>query len=61
LIVTHSVVIKVLLAYFKGLNIEQLWNPPYIHDTSLSIVEIGNGTKRLVLEGDTGHLSSKKT
>ncbi|UOY92309.1 histidine phosphatase family protein [Ectobacillus sp. JY-23] len=55
LIVTHSVVIKCLLAIFKNASIEQLWDPPYIHDTSLTMVEVDEVGYRVLLEGDLSH------
>jgi broad specificity phosphatase PhoE len=55
LIVTHSVVIKTLLAYFKNLPLERLWEPPFIHDTSLTVVELWEEGSRIVLEGDLSH------
>jgi broad specificity phosphatase PhoE len=58
LIVTHSVVIKCLYSFFKNSPIETLWDPPYIHDTSLTIVEMSENGFKLVLEGDTSHLKS---
>jgi len=59
LLVTHSVVIKVLLAIFKDLPIEKIWEPPFIHDTSLTVVEMINGTAQIVLEGDLTHRQDK--
>lgn len=50
LIVTHSVAIKCLY-----LPVESLWDPPFIHDTSLSIVEVSNDGFLILLEGDTSH------
>lgn len=58
LIVTHSVVIKCLYSFFKNSPIETLWDPPYIHDTSLTIVEMDENRFKLVLEGDTTHLEA---
>lgn len=58
LIVTHSVVIKCLYSFFKNSPIETLWDPPYIHDTSLTIVEMNKDGFKLVLEGDITHLQS---
>ncbi|KGM44664.1 histidine phosphatase family protein [Neobacillus niacini] len=58
LIVTHSVVIKCLYSFFKNTPIETLWDPPYIHDTSLTIVEMADNGYKLVLEGDITHLQS---
>jgi broad specificity phosphatase PhoE len=58
LIVTHSVAIKCLYSFFKNSPIETLWDPPYIHDTSLTIVEMNENGFKLVLEGDISHLES---
>lgn len=55
LVVTHSVFIKVLLANCKNLSLEELWSPPFIHDTSLTIIEIKNGEIEISLEGDISH------
>jgi len=70
LIVTHAVIVKVIMAIFKGLSIEKLWEPPFIHGTSLSIVEIDTCKKdidsedffesikaRVIIEGDISHVS----
>ncbi|MDI2588521.1 histidine phosphatase family protein [Psychrobacillus sp. NEAU-3TGS] len=55
LIVTHSIVIKTLLAFFKDYPLEKLWEPPYIKDTSLTIVELSGKENNIVLEGDLSH------
>jgi broad specificity phosphatase PhoE len=55
LIVTHSVVIKTLCAYFKNLPLDKLWEPPFIHDTSLTIVELIEKESNIVMEGDLKH------
>lgn len=60
LIVTHSVVIKCLLNLFKNSNIENLWDPPYIHDTSLTIVELNKTGNKIILEGDLSHRKNSK-
>ncbi|WP_078596557.1 histidine phosphatase family protein [Evansella clarkii] len=55
LIVTHSAVIKMLSAIFKELPLEKLWDPPYIHDTSLTIAEIDGRGCNIIIEGDISH------
>ncbi|MGE8203011.1 histidine phosphatase family protein [Heyndrickxia sp. NPDC080065] len=55
LIVTHSVVIKMILALFKNTPLEKLWDPPFIHDTSLTVIEMSGNGNRIVLEGDISH------
>jgi probable phosphoglycerate mutase len=56
LIVTHGVVLKTIHSYFKNLPMERLWDPPFIYDTSLTIVEIEEGNINIVLEGDISHI-----
>ncbi|WP_416828475.1 histidine phosphatase family protein [Ectobacillus polymachus] len=55
LVVTHTVVIKYLLAYFKDIPLEKLWDPPYIHDTSLTVIERNGEMNQVMLEGDHSH------
>ncbi|WP_151735687.1 histidine phosphatase family protein ['Paenibacillus yunnanensis' Narsing Rao et al. 2020] len=55
LVVTHTVIIKVLMAYFEGRVMEKLWDLPYIHPTCLCRVDITDGTAEIVLHGDISH------
>ncbi|WP_150272226.1 histidine phosphatase family protein [Paenibacillus tepidiphilus] len=55
LIVTHTVIIKVLMAYFEGRAMEKLWDLPYIHPTCLCRVDITDGVPEIVLHGDISH------
>ncbi len=45
LIVTHAVIVKTIMAIFKGIPIEKLWEQPFIYGTSMSIVEIDNDSE----------------
>jgi probable phosphoglycerate mutase len=56
LIVTHGVILKTIHSYFKNLPMEKLWDPPFIYDTSLTIVEIENGNYNIAVEGDISHI-----
>jgi probable phosphoglycerate mutase len=56
LIVTHGVVLKTIHSYFKNLPMERLWDPPFIYDTSLTVVEVENGISKIVVEGDISHI-----
>jgi probable phosphoglycerate mutase len=58
LIVTHSVLIKCLYSFIRNTSIETLWDPPYMHDTSLTIVEMNENGFKLGLEGDISHLET---
>jgi len=60
LIVSHSVFLKSLMMYVKGKEVKDLWAPPYVNDTSLTILEIEDNTYKVVVEGDVTHLDSIK-
>ncbi|MNI09290.1 Phosphoserine phosphatase 1 [compost metagenome] len=55
LIVTHTVVIKVLMAYFEERAMEKLWDLPYIYPTCLCRVDFTDGMAEILLHGDTSH------
>ncbi|NLP13977.1 MAG: histidine phosphatase family protein [Clostridium sp.] len=56
LIVTHAVVLKTLYMILKNLDLKDLWNPPFMKDTSLTIVEVIGNKVKIILEADTSHL-----
>ncbi len=56
LIVTHGVVLKTIHSYFKNLPMHRLWDPPFIYDTSLTIIEIEDGSHEIAVEGDISHI-----
>lgn len=60
LIVTHSVLIKCMYSFFKNASIETLWEPPFIHDTSLTIVEMNENGYEIVVAGDISHRETVK-
>ncbi len=51
----HSIVIKTLMAFFKDYPLEKLWEPPFIQDTSLTIVELNGKERNVVIEGEDGN------
>jgi len=55
MIVTHSVVVKLLMAHFENRLLKDLWKSPYIHPVSLCQIKIANDQPSIVLHGDTGH------
>jgi len=55
LIVTHGVVIKSLYLICRKSPLEEVWNPPFIYGTSLTIIEIHDGVTKLLLEGCIDH------
>ncbi len=44
--------------YVKG--VKDLWTPPYVHETSLTILEIKGNAYKVVVEGDVTYLDSIK-
>lgn len=57
LLLTHAVTLKTIMAHFEGRPIEKIWDPPYIYNTSVSLIQIENGQSSIVLYGDTSHLA----
>lgn len=58
-LVSHTVTLKVIMAYFEMRGLAQLWNPPYFHPTCLSIVEIVNNEPHIRLHADTSHFEDE--
>lgn len=56
LIVTHTITLKHIMGMWDGKALEALWTEPFIHQTSLSVVEIEEGKGRILLYGDRSHL-----
>ncbi|MED3552449.1 histidine phosphatase family protein [Cytobacillus praedii] len=55
LVITHGVVLKTLYLLCRNAPIDRLWDPPFMHGTSLTIVKLHNGKKELMLEGCMAH------
>lgn len=55
LIVTHTVFLKGLLLHVKGKTITNIWDPPFMHGTSLTVLEIEGENCHVRMEGDTSH------
>lgn len=58
LLVTHTVVIKAIYAIVKGYEIKDFWNPPYIKNTCVTILECNEDNYRFILEADTSHVEN---
>lgn len=55
LIVTHAAALKLIMSFFEGKSLADLWNPPFLHSTALCKV-VWDGEHTLVeLHGDTSH------
>lgn len=55
LIVTHTVIIKTIMAYFEQRAPSELWDPPFIHQTCLNVIEVTDDQIDIILHGDTSH------
>ncbi|MNO68190.1 Phosphoserine phosphatase 1 [compost metagenome] len=55
LIVSHTVVVKLIMAYFENRPMSRLWDLPYIHPTCLCKVEITDSVPNIILHGDISH------
>jgi probable phosphoglycerate mutase len=57
LIVTHSVVIKTIVAYFMKYPMEKLWTSPLIYDTSVTLLNAEKGQGNIETVGDISHIA----
>ncbi|MFD2328180.1 histidine phosphatase family protein [Cohnella sp. GCM10020058] len=55
LIVTHTVVVKLIMAHFEKIPLKEMWNSPYIHPASLCKVVIESSNAEVMLHGDIKH------
>lgn len=55
LVVAHGLVVKVLMGYFEERELKDIMKGKHIEQTSLSIVEIDNGTPNILAYADTSH------
>lgn len=60
LIVTHTVVVKLLMAHFEQRSMDRLWDLPYIHPTCLSKIEIAGEVPTIILHGDVSHYRAEQ-
>ena len=57
LIVTHGVTLKLIMSYFEKRSLENLWEPPYILNTSVSLIAFENDEASIALYADTSHIA----
>lgn len=56
LIVSHTVVIKAIYLIIKNYPLEDFWNPPFMYDTCLTVLEVQDRKIEVTLEADISHL-----
>jgi broad specificity phosphatase PhoE len=59
LIVTHTVVIKLLMTHFEHRSLTQLWDLPYIHPVCLCHLRVENDETTIILHGDISHYQTQ--
>lgn len=55
LVVTHGATLKCFMSYVRNISIKDLWEPPYIHQTSLTKIEVDNKKMKVIMYADTSH------
>nr|WP_227492993.1 MULTISPECIES: phosphoserine phosphatase 1 [Bacillus] len=55
LIVSHAAAAKLLVGHFAGIEIENVWNDPFMHSASLSIIEFEDGKGEVKQFADISH------
>ena len=53
LIVSHAA--KLLVGHFAGIEIENVWDDPFMHSASLSIIEFEEGIGKVKQFADISH------
>jgi probable phosphoglycerate mutase len=61
LVVSHAVAVMTMIAFFNGTPLSGFWDAKFIDSTSLTIIESNGNGGRLVLHGDTSHLSREES
>lgn len=55
LIVTHTIVIKTFMSRLEGRDIDTIWNPPFVKQTSLTEIDFDNDSYEIILNADMSH------
>ncbi len=59
LILSHSAVVKILMAHFDGRPFSRLWNPPRVKQASLSHIQISQTDHLILKYADTSFLRAR--
>lgn len=60
LLVTHGIVLKTVMAYYKKIDIKELWSGEMMHPTALNLLLFkDDGSVEIAIEGDTSHYPEK--
>ena len=58
LLVTHAIFIKAIYAIINDYELKDFWNPPYIKNTCLTILEYNEDKYKFILEADTSYIEN---
>lgn len=58
LAVTHGIWLKAFYCVFQEKELYQLWDPPYIPNTALSVLDTSGKYPVFLMEGDVSHLKN---
>lgn len=58
LVVSHAAFIKALYLTIKEDCLENFWNPPFLHGTCLTVLEVIDNKINIILEADMSHLDN---
>ncbi len=56
LIITHGCASRVMLSYFEGRPLSELWETPTLKETNLSLIDVDEEGSKILMYGDTSHL-----
>lgn len=56
LIITHGCASRVILSYFEGRPLSELWDTPKLKETNLSLIEVDGEDSSILMYGDSSHL-----
>ncbi|WP_127529526.1 histidine phosphatase family protein [Paenibacillus kobensis] len=55
LVVSHTVTLKLLMSHYEARPMEKLWEPPFVHPTSLSKIIVSSSGARIEYYADMSH------
>jgi len=55
LIVTHTMTLKALMTALQNKSISEVWEPPFIKQTSLTVLDFNKDELEILMHGDASH------
>ncbi|MNY37357.1 Histidine phosphatase superfamily [compost metagenome] len=60
-IVTHTVVVKLIMAFYEQRLMRDIWQPPYVHPACLSKIVFTAEGPQIMLHADVSHYQESPT